>query len=124
MKTNYITVGYSLFFLIIFFIKMSITTAPIFFSLDKKVINAVIMQLELENNSKENPAEAKDNANFFKKGIDFIHCKNFEIAQLLILDDIDYHFIYKQYIKTFFPRVPTPPPNLTYLSHNRQFYLV
>ena len=113
MKAKFKIVGYSLFFLTVFFIKMAISTAPLFLCLDKKVVNAVIMQLELENNAKENPTESKDNNSFFKKGIDFIHYNDFEIAQILTIDDVDYHFVSKQYIKTFFPRVPTPPPNLT-----------
>jgi len=113
MKANFKTIGYSLFFLSIFLVKMAISTAPVFLSIDKKVVNAVIMQLELENNAKENPSESKENNNLFKKGIDFIHYNHFEIAQILTIDDIDYHFVSKQYIKTFFPRVPTPPPNLT-----------
>lgn len=113
MKINFKKIGYSLFFLAVFFTKMTISTAPIFLIIDKKVANEAIMQLELENNAKESPSETKDNTNIFKKGIDFIHYNNFVMAQILTLDDIDYHFVSKQYIKTFFPRVPTPPPNLT-----------
>jgi hypothetical protein len=113
MKTNFKKITYSLFFLTVFFTKTGISTALIFLSLDKKVVNAVIMQLELENNAKENPSDTKDNTNFFKKGIDFIHYNNFEIAQIFTSDYIDCHFVSKEYIKTFFQRVPTPPPNLT-----------
>jgi len=113
MKANFKTIKYGLFFLSIFLVKMAISTAPVFLSIDKRVVNAVILQLELENNAKENPSENKDNNNLFKKGIDFIHYNDFEIAHILTIDDIDCHFVSKQYIKTFFPTVLTPPPNLT-----------
>ena len=40
------------------------------------------MQLELENNAKENPSIENHTGKFFIKGIDFIQYNNFEIAQI------------------------------------------
>ncbi|TKB98926.1 hypothetical protein FA046_07365 [Pedobacter cryophilus] len=90
---------------------MFISTAPVFFDLDQKVVNAAIMQLELEIEAKENNADTKNVNNFLKKGIDFINNQNFSVNTVLKIDDIDYHFVSKKYIKTYFPRVLTPPPN-------------
>ena len=98
-------------FIAIFIAKMCISTAPVFFDLDKKVVNAAIMQLELESEAKENNTDTKNVNNILKKGVDFINVYNFDVNLLLEIDDVDYHFVSKKYIKTFFPRVPTPPPN-------------
>ena len=69
------------------------------------------MQLELESEAKENNTDTKNVNNILKKGVDFINVYNFDVNLLLEIDDVDYHFVSKKYIKTFFPRVPTPPPN-------------
>lgn len=90
---------------------MIISTAPIFLSLDKKVVSAAIMQLELENEAKKNTSDTKEGNNLLKKGVDFMHNHEFGLTPILKIDDIDYHFISKEYIKMYFPRVPTPPPN-------------
>ncbi|WP_157687436.1 hypothetical protein [Pedobacter psychrophilus] len=92
--------------------KMFISTAPIIFDLDKKVVNAVIMQLELENDSKENPSDAKDIGKLLKKGTEFIHVYDFVMVHILKTETLDYHYISKKYIKTYFPTIPTPPPNV------------
>lgn len=90
---------------------MIISTAPIFLSLDKKVVTAVILQLELENDSKKNTTDAKDGNNFLKKDSDFMRDHEFGLIPILKIDDIDYHYFSKEYVKMYFPRVPTPPPN-------------
>jgi hypothetical protein len=90
---------------------MVISTAPVFFNLDQKVVKAAIMQLELENEAKENTSDAKEGNNFLKKGVEFLRVYNFALTPSLKIDDIDYHNVSKKYINTYFPRVPTPPPN-------------
>jgi hypothetical protein len=91
---------------------MLISTAPVFLNIDQKVVKAAIMQLELENDSKENPSEAKDLNNILKKGVDFLHVYDFTISPITPAEPIDFHFISKKYFKTYFPSVPTPPPNV------------
>lgn len=98
-------------FIAVFITKMVISTAPMILNLDKKVVHAVIMQLEWENDSKESASDAKDINNILKKGTDFFHIYDFVVVPSLRVDDIDYHYVSKKYIKVYFPRVPTPPPN-------------
>lgn len=102
---------YSCLFISVFITKMIISTAPLILNLDKKVVNAVIMQLELENDTKEGASDAKDINNILKKGTEFFHVYDLVVVPSLRVDDIDYHYVSKKYIKTYFPRVPTPPPN-------------
>lgn len=92
---------------------MVISTYPNFLSLDKKVVKAVIMQLELDSNNKDNSAESKENNSFFKKGFDFINHHNFSIVQISTLNNVHRYYSKKRYIATFFPTVPTPPPNFS-----------
>ncbi|MBU0695886.1 MAG: hypothetical protein KKE39_05095 [Bacteroidetes bacterium] len=99
-------------FIAIFIAKMLISTAPVFLNLDQKVVKAAIMQLELENDSKESHGEAKDLNNILKKGVEFLHVYDFKIISISLVQTIDYHFFSKKYFKTYFPSVPTPPPNV------------
>ncbi|MBC7915560.1 MAG: hypothetical protein H7Y07_15725, partial [Pyrinomonadaceae bacterium] len=49
---------FSILFLSIFLLKMVISVAPLIIShFDKQAVNAVIMQLEIENNAKSNDAK-------------------------------------------------------------------
>lgn len=103
--------SYCHLFLFIFMVKMMIASAPIIFNLDKKIVNAAIMQLELENETKDSPKEAKENQ-FFKKNLDFIHTYNLVVDHFVIDEALNYHFLSKKYTNVYFPSVPTPPPNL------------
>lgn len=111
MKKRFKILFYCNLFIAIFFAKMIISTAPMFLSLDKKVVSAAIMQLELENEAKKNTSDAKEGNNLLKKGVDFMNDHEFGLTPILKIDDIDYHYVSKEYIKMYFPRVPTPPPN-------------
>jgi hypothetical protein len=91
-------------------VKILVSVAPLFLSLEKKEVAAVIVQLELDNEGKDDCNDTKD-LKVIKKGVEFIQIHQFGLTTFLPFDDIDYHFISKEYIKSFFPSVPTPPPN-------------
>ncbi len=111
MNRKFRSLVYSLLFFAIFIAKMIISTAPIVLDLDKKVVNAAILQLELENNSKESGSDAKDINDFLKKGTEFIHVYDFVICPPVFTEKVSHHQFLRAYIKTYFPSVPTPPPN-------------
>ncbi len=102
---------YAGIFLFIFFAKMSISVAPAIFNLDKKTVNAVILQLELENNSKDSSESLKDLNNFIKKGTEFHTIFEFKLENILLIEKKIVVNKHKFYLKKFFPSVPTPPPN-------------
>lgn len=97
-------------FLFIFFLKMVISVAPIIADhLDSKVINAVIMQLEIEHGPAKSSELDKENSS---KGewINYIQHYNFSqptshLSIKLTLAKEDGH------MQTFYPPVPTPPPS-------------
>lgn len=107
MKKPVANIFFSMLFLSIFLCKMVISVAPLVIAhLDKKSVNDVIMQLEIEH---PKSADAKDAG---KK--DFLNLNAIKIAPLspvlvlmryLKLSDHDKH------IPAFYPSVPTPPPN-------------
>jgi hypothetical protein len=98
---------FSIVFLFIFFAKMVITLAPfIIKQFDRATVNAVIMQIEIENNGK-NLDMSKE---LVKEYFTAIHtCDFLRPVQYLeatpFTDDEDTH------LRTFYPTVPTPPPN-------------
>ena len=110
MKRNFKLMCYSYLFFAIFIVKMLIPVAPLFLSFEKKEVVAAIVQLELDNEGKDDSNDTKD-LKSFKKGVEFVQIHPFGLTPFLIIDDTDYHFISKDYFKSFFPSVPTPPPN-------------
>lgn len=97
-------------FLGIFLIKMLISVAPLFLSLNNKTVNAVIMQLELEGKNEKDTTE-KDlikDKKFFDEDIVF-HC--YAITPILIETNILHNQEHALFVQTFHPVVPTPPPN-------------
>ena len=96
----------------IFIMKMVISTAPVIFDLDSKVVKAAIVQLELENETKDNSA-AKQMKTFLKSGTDYIHFSEFLTFSFILNNTTSRYYISKKYSKTYFPSVPTPPPNHT-----------
>ncbi len=89
---------------------MAISVAPIYASFyDSKHVIAAILQLEIENHSSK--SNCGDNAENFTK--EFATTINWDIfiapsrflavKQYLTDDDIS--------VKSFYPSVPTPPPN-------------
>lgn len=95
-------------FLGIFFSKMIISGAPIFFShIDGKFMVSVIMQLENEHHSDE---KGKLSVKFVDQKIisHDIHIVNFDIDCGVPNSFIDHS---RRYVDPFHPLVPTPPPN-------------
>ncbi|TKB98210.1 hypothetical protein [Pedobacter cryotolerans] len=99
-------------FMGIFAIKMVISGAPVIFThLDRSLMNAVIMQLEVENNGDETQ----------KVSLKLVECKQmfqrFDLTYIPI--EIDYgvsnSFIEhsRRYVDPHHPSVPTPPPNFS-----------
>jgi hypothetical protein len=85
---------------------MFIAVAPVVLNLDKKLVNSAIMQLELEN-------ETKDINKVFNKGNDFIKSYNLSFNYSITSIFLDYHYFSKKYLTLYFPAVPTPPPNFS-----------
>ncbi|SKB53750.1 hypothetical protein [Daejeonella lutea] len=110
MKKEFAKKLFSYVFLFIFFAKMAISVAPLIaIHMDSQVVNAVIMQLEIENHSSKGTDQAKDSLN---KGEWLSGLSKFKFAipqidlaskQFILLRDYP--------IQAFYPSVPTPPPN-------------
>ena len=97
-------------FLGIFFVKMMISGAPVFFAkIDKDVMKSVIMQLELEHECDG------DSGKVTVKYVDYKFNFNFDPLYVPLV----YHFNiknslidhFKRYVNPYHPSVPTPPPN-------------
>ena len=97
-------------FLGIFFAKMVISGAPVFFAqMDKDTMKSVIMQLEMEQESDGDTSkvtlkyvDSKFNFHFDPLAVPMLF--HFKINN----DFIDHN---KRYIDPYHPTVPTPPPN-------------
>lgn len=109
MRNRLITFGISFIFLFIFAVKMGLSVAPLFISLDKKSVNAVIMQLEHEN-SDAKKGDAKD-LEKDKKGCDekFTDIPTF----IMITQAVSVRPIHDAAddLPVFHPNILTPPPN-------------
>ncbi|GGE53093.1 MULTISPECIES: hypothetical protein [Pedobacter] len=99
-------------FMFIFIAKMGISGAPVFYkSMDKEIMNAVIMQIELEHDS------GKDTGKDITKFTDFkllelnhpIFAYEFSSSHFVLKSSFIEHF--KRYVDPYHPTVPTPPPN-------------
>lgn len=86
---------------------MFIATAPIILDLDKKIVNAAIMQLELETETND----AKNLNQFLNKNSNYLHKHNFIVNHFVVVQVLEYNSLSRKHIKIFFPMVPTPPPN-------------
>ncbi|NEU07436.1 hypothetical protein GZH53_03830 [Flavihumibacter sp. R14] len=95
---------FSTVFLFIFFAKMAISVAPLLIvNMDEKSVYSVIMQLEIEHQTPKG-AEAKWE--------EIQHAHHFNFAQPLVGLLCSQVFSYEdQPIQSFYPSVPTPPPN-------------
>jgi hypothetical protein len=99
-------------FMGIFSAKMVISGAPVFFAhLDKSLMNAVIMQLEVENHGDD---ASKGNVKFSDHKL-MIHYYDLTYVPLLINLGITNSFIdhSRRYVDPYHPSVPTPPPNFS-----------
>ena len=99
-------------FMGIFGIKMVISGAPVIFThLDKSLMNAVIMQLEVENTGDETQ----------KTSFKFVEYKQlsqrFDLIYVPVVIDygVTNSFIEhsRRYVDPYHPSVPTPPPNFS-----------
>jgi hypothetical protein len=99
-------------FMGIFTTKMVISGAPVFFyQMDKGFMNAVIMQLEQENNGDDT---SKDNVKFADHKL-ILQRYDLIYIPLLIDKGIKNCFIdhSRRYVDPYHPSVPTPPPNFS-----------
>ncbi|MFC6101790.1 hypothetical protein [Olivibacter domesticus] len=102
---------FSILFSSIFVLKMVISAAPIYADLyDSKQVIAVILQLEIENHSAKTnccdlPSEnfSKEIATVIDWNIFLTPIRYLSIKSYIADDDIS--------VKSFYPSVPTPPPN-------------
>ncbi|TKC05465.1 hypothetical protein FA048_17200 [Pedobacter polaris] len=99
-------------FMGIFAAKMVISGAPVIFAhLDKGLMNAVIMQLEVENNGDDTP---KSNVKFADHKLMF---QRFDLTYVPVVIDygVTNSFIEhsRRYVDPHHPSVPTPPPNFS-----------
>ncbi|GAB3926813.1 hypothetical protein GCM10028827_18340 [Mucilaginibacter myungsuensis] len=98
-------------FIGIFVMKMGISVAPIFLAFNNnKVINAVILQLELEGKDEKDTTE-KESAKekkFFDEDL-VMHC--YAITPVLLENNLLHNQEHALPVQTFHPVVPTPPPN-------------
>ena len=99
-------------FIFIFMAKMGISGAPVFFTgIDKDIMNAVIMQIELEHDC------GKDTGKTTAKFTDLklvevnhpIFSYEFSSNHFVLKSSFIEHF--KRYVDPYHPTVPTPPPN-------------
>ncbi len=100
-------------FLGFFLAKMVISGAPVFFvDIDKQIMNAVIMQIELERSSDGDSAKTGLKYTDYKL-VEFHHIDTF--ASVIVHFWINNSFIEhsKRYVDPYHPLVPTPPPNFS-----------
>jgi hypothetical protein len=100
---------YTSVFLFILFSKVVISAAPILaFHFDKESINAVIMQLEIENNTKETEKAKEKTDKDLWHGIyeifSFSRPLYYFSSTAMPIEDMEHK-------QSFYPTVPTPPPN-------------
>ena len=109
MKREVINRVFSIIFLTVFFLKMVISVAPLVIShFDKKAVNAVIMQLEIENNSKSNDVKESSVKEYFTLSqfrLALTHPLQLILSSMISVD-------HDKHLQAFYPAVPTPPPNI------------
>jgi hypothetical protein len=101
---------FSSIFLFIFFAKMVISIAPLIAShLDSRIVNAVIMQIEIETNAKTTD-QAKDSID----KSEWLHgLSKFNFSSPHAIITLNTFTLYGNFhIQAFYPAVPTPPPNV------------
>lgn len=99
---------FSIFFLSIFLSKMVISIAPLIIAhLDSECVNNVIMQLEIEHPKSVDVKDAaiKEFLNLHTITIAALHPLVI-LMPVIMISDHDKH------IRSFYPVVPTPPPNV------------
>jgi len=100
---------FSILFLTIFFSKMVISIAPIIIAhFDPCSVNAVIMQLEIENDAK--PTDIKEMS--VKEYLTVTSYSVPLVNPVLILTTMTGNDDHAKHLQPFYPSVPTPPPNV------------
>jgi hypothetical protein len=109
MRKGVVKILFSILFLFIFFTKMVISVAPLVIAhFDKQAVNAVIMQLEIENNAKSNDVKENTIKEYFTIsgfGFTVLHPTQIILAAMISAD-------HDKHVQAFYPPVPTPPPNV------------
>jgi len=91
-------------FLFIFFAKMAISVAPLIVgNMDGQSVYSVIMQLEIEHQTPKG-AEAK------WEQVQNLHQFNFSQPLIALISANEFR-VEDSHIQSFYPSVPTPPPN-------------
>lgn len=110
MKKELARLLFSFIFLFIFSVKMLISIAPLIaVHLDSKIMNSVIMQLEIETNTSKGADQAKDSLNkgeFLSGTYKFSFDEPHQImtpSKYITSQDLN--------LEVFYPRIPSPPPN-------------
>ena len=100
-------------FMFIFMAKMGISGAPAFCKcIDKDIMNAVIMQIELEHDSGKDASKETSKFSDFKL-LELNHpifSYEFSSSHIVLKSSFIEHFI--RYVDLYHPTVPTPPPNV------------
>lgn len=89
---------------------MLISIAPLIaIHLDSKIMNSVIMQLEIETNSSKGTDQFKDSLNT-SECLSASYKFNFEEPHLII-NSSKHILLQDAHKELFYPRIPSPPPN-------------
>lgn len=100
---------FSVVFLIVFFSKMAITIAPLIVAqFNSESVNAAIMQLEIEHNTK--PTDVKEIS-----VKEYLTITSYSLAiqgPEILLETTAGNDDHAKHIQAFYPSVPTPPPNV------------
>jgi hypothetical protein len=108
MKIKRSTLTACLTFLTIFLVKMVLSVAPVFVELDNKVVNDVIMQLEIEHDTSTETTKDIAKEKYSEEPV--YHHYSYNPAQKLVAV---WHQQNKYlYFQVHHPLVPTPPPNV------------
>ena len=109
MKREFAKKLFSFVFLFIFFVKMVISIAPLIADhIDNRIVNAVIMQLEIETNASKGVDQAKESLN---KGEWLSGIFKFNLTSPQTTVALKKYSARSQFlIEPFFPSVPTPTP--------------
>ena len=95
-------------FLFIFLAKMIISIAPLIINFsDNEQIRAVILQLEIENNAKEADNSKEKVGKAFYDTSDSPFFASSSLIHFFLMLPVEKH----SDIESFYPSVPTPPPN-------------
>ncbi|WDF54787.1 hypothetical protein [Mucilaginibacter sp. KACC 22063] len=111
MKLREFKIVLCILFMAIFNLKMFISVAPVFMSLNSKTVNAVITQLEQETKGEKESPE-KDAAKEKKFCDEHFFSYTYEHVAIIEETNILHNQERSLYTQVYHPVVPTPPPNV------------